>query len=254
MDELRSEIEQNRVFSGFNEGRLNFLPTFKVMRSSHLSPDFPIIGTGVDGVVESLDGSPMLWSSGRDGQPCCSNRFVQYNSQRIPAYCDRVLWKSRPMHESHVKQRQYGSTPTYGTSDHKPVYSTFDVVLPPPRWANALPVVNAGIGAHNCTIKFRKIEVHYHRNHRSPAGPLLSLSNWSGNSSSDHECRGTFTNGSDSQNSDDREVVGLGLMDQLKRLGSIPAGGAMQLMFAGCLLYTSPSPRDQRGSRMPSSA
>ena len=27
-----------------------------------------------------------------------------------------------------------------------------------------------------------------------------------------------------------------------------------QLMITGCLLYTSPSPRDQRGSRMPSSA
>ena len=26
------------------------------------------------------------------------------------------------------------------------------------------------------------------------------------------------------------------------------------MQFAGCLLYTSPSPRDQRGSRMPSSA
>ena len=25
-------------------------------------------------------------------------------------------------------------------------------------------------------------------------------------------------------------------------------------LFEGCLLYTSPSPRDQRGSRMPSSA
>ena len=28
----------------------------------------------------------------------------------------------------------------------------------------------------------------------------------------------------------------------------------MNLQCAGCLLYTSPSPRDQRGSRMPSSA
>ena len=26
------------------------------------------------------------------------------------------------------------------------------------------------------------------------------------------------------------------------------------IVFGGCLLYTSPSPRDQRGSRMPSSA
>ena len=33
-------------------------------------------------------------------------------------------------------------------------------------------------------------------------------------------------------------------------------GGAIKFMqeFYGCLLYTSPSPRDQRGSRMPSSA
>ena len=31
-------------------------------------------------------------------------------------------------------------------------------------------------------------------------------------------------------------------------------GGKVQIGFEGCLLYTSPSPRDQRGSRMPSSA
>ena len=32
------------------------------------------------------------------------------------------------------------------------------------------------------------------------------------------------------------------------------AGGAMRAVLEACLLYTSPSPRDQRGSRMPSSA
>ena len=37
---------------------------------------------------------------------------------------------------------------------------------------------------------------------------------------------------------------------------SILAEGQEEIsnMFASCLLYTSPSPRDQRGSRMPSSA
>ena len=30
--------------------------------------------------------------------------------------------------------------------------------------------------------------------------------------------------------------------------------GATAIPFTACLLYTSPSPRDQRGSRMPSSA
>ena len=59
---------------------------------------------------------------------------------------------------------------------------------------------------------------------------------WSGNSSSDDECRGNSTSGCDFVNSDDREMVGLGLMDQLKRLGYRPAGGAMQLMFAGDVL------------------
>ena len=32
------------------------------------------------------------------------------------------------------------------------------------------------------------------------------------------------------------------------------AGGEDEIIFSACLLYTSPSPRDQRGSRMPSSA
>ena len=32
------------------------------------------------------------------------------------------------------------------------------------------------------------------------------------------------------------------------------SGGKKKLIILICLLYTSPSPRDQRGSRMPSSA
>ena len=35
---------------------------------------------------------------------------------------------------------------------------------------------------------------------------------------------------------------------------SAETGNTVYLKFEGCLLYTSPSPRDQRGSRMPSSA
>ena len=35
---------------------------------------------------------------------------------------------------------------------------------------------------------------------------------------------------------------------------AIGFGIANSIMVEGCLLYTSPSPRDQRGSRMPSSA
>ena len=38
------------------------------------------------------------------------------------------------------------------------------------------------------------------------------------------------------------------------RLGVAEADVAMAALAEVCLLYTSPSPRDQRGSRMPSSA
>ena len=41
-----------------------------------------------------------------------------------------------------------------------------------------------------------------------------------------------------------------GILDIFNTFG----GGAISRMSIFCLLYTSPSPRDQRGSRMPSSA
>ena len=44
----------------------------------------------------------------------------------------------------------------------------------------------------------------------------------------------------------------IALHDALTRL--VQAGELDAMPLLGCLLYTSPSPRDQRGSRMPSSA
>ena len=55
-------------------------------------------------------------------------------------------------------------------------------------------------------------------------------------------------------------AVGFALAVTSSSNGNIGGGGFMVGRFAGgktftlCLLYTSPSPRDQRGSRMPSSA
>ena len=50
---------------------------------------------------------------------------------------------------------------------------------------------------------------------------------------------------------DRREVVALGLRENI-----LAVSGILKYMYLNsiCLLYTSPSPRDQRGSRMPSSA
>ena len=49
------------------------------------------------------------------------------------------------------------------------------------------------------------------------------------------------------------EAVEAGL-NTASRSGSLSAGWAEFKRVLSCLLYTSPSPRDQRGSRMPSSA
>ena len=54
-----------------------------------------------------------------------------------------------------------------------------------------------------------------------------------------------------------REEVGLGAHRSVAALevaGASKAAVAREARAGGCLLYTSPSPRDQRGSRMPSSA
>ena len=48
--------------------------------------------------------------------------------------------------------------------------------------------------------------------------------------------------------------VAMNLTDYLLTGGAILTWWVVPLMLIVCLLYTSPSPRDQRGSRMPSSA
>ena len=44
------------------------------------------------------------------------------------------------------------------------------------------------------------------------------------------------------------------LIGKLQKAKKVPDGIDVEELIQFCLLYTSPSPRDQRGSRMPSSA
>ena len=50
------------------------------------------------------------------------------------------------------------------------------------------------------------------------------------------------------------EITEFGIQKNLKIVDLTGAGDLFAAGFLPCLLYTSPSPRDQRGSRMPSSA
>lgn len=96
-DQLSLERAKGSVFNRFQEGTLLFRPTYKYEVSS------------IGGVT--LD---------------------QYNfshkKTRMPAYCDRVLYKKR--HGSTARRvtiRLYTDVPNVRTSDHRPVVAIFDV-------------------------------------------------------------------------------------------------------------------------------
>lgn len=97
-DQLIRERANGRVFNGWLETPPDFEPTFKVK-----------VG---------------------------DSKF-SYKNQRLPAYCDRVLWKTAPNRP--IFQQEYNATPVMNTSDHKPVYAVFKIPVfdcPPSRVSN----------------------------------------------------------------------------------------------------------------------
>ncbi|ETV80101.1 hypothetical protein H257_06494 [Aphanomyces astaci] len=92
-DQLQHQMHANKVLAGWHTVPCEFAPTFKRLRGKE-------------------------------------HEFTQ---QRVPSYCDRVLWKSLPGFESNLTLTAYTCVPDISTSDHKPVYAAFDVrPLPTP--------------------------------------------------------------------------------------------------------------------------
>lgn len=54
-----------------------------------------------------------------------------YNTVRLPSYTDRVLYRSLPMFETHLKVDSFTSVEAALSSDHKPVQARFRLTLTP---------------------------------------------------------------------------------------------------------------------------
>lgn len=117
LDELIHEIKAKRIFVNFSEGDIDFAPTFKVCR-------------------------------GKD--------YCAYQPLRVPSYCDRVLWHSMPAHRSHVRIQRYESVAHIDSSDHKPVFAEFDVVIPPRMIMYPVPGPR---DCFKCTLDFKRIRL-----------------------------------------------------------------------------------------------
>eukprot|EP01129_Flabellula_baltica_P009146 TRINITY_DN3689_c0_g1_i1.p1 TRINITY_DN3689_c0_g1~~TRINITY_DN3689_c0_g1_i1.p1 ORF type:complete len:607 (-),score=121.31 TRINITY_DN3689_c0_g1_i1:64-1884(-) len=112
-DQLNIERENNRVFCNFQEGPIKFIPTYKF--DNHQPHDY--------------------YSEERN---------------RVPAWCDRILWSSWDSLVEDVTQTEYNATYDIITSDHVPVYATFQV-------RTELPVVPRVVSPQQCVIKLENL-------------------------------------------------------------------------------------------------
>ncbi|XP_010219061.1 PREDICTED: phosphatidylinositol 3,4,5-trisphosphate 5-phosphatase 1 [Tinamus guttatus] len=93
-DQLLLERKDHKVFLQFEEEEITFAPTYRFERGTREKYAY---------TKQKATG-------------------MKYN---LPSWCDRVLWKSYPM--VHVVCQSYGCTTDIMTSDHSPVFATFEV-------------------------------------------------------------------------------------------------------------------------------
>ena len=95
-DQLVIERSAGRVFKGFEEGRLIFMPTYKYIPG--------------DTTTDWYDDRPD-------------------KKMRVPAWCDRVLWRVNDNSTEKVKLLQYRRTDGIYISDHKPVNALLECTI-----------------------------------------------------------------------------------------------------------------------------
>ncbi|BFZ20593.1 hypothetical protein BsWGS_23632 [Bradybaena similaris] len=92
-DQLLNYMAEGKIFAGFQEGRINFHPTFK----------FDINSDAYDSSAKN----------------------------RVPSYTDRIMFRSKKKHD--ISCLHYDAVMTIKASDHRPVYGQFETVIKPGR-------------------------------------------------------------------------------------------------------------------------
>ncbi|KAL3908135.1 MAG: hypothetical protein SGPRY_009916, partial [Prymnesium sp.] len=117
--------QQLDVLSEFDHifwmGDLNYRIDFN-MRSDDLDKEEDHLAKVKELLAEkdwaALMEKDQLRASQRNGVERCPG--MAHKDQRIPSYCDRILWHSMPTKRDLVKQTFLASVPDVSTSDHKP--------------------------------------------------------------------------------------------------------------------------------------
>eukprot|EP00730_Choanoeca_flexa_P018685 TRINITY_DN9098_c0_g1_i1.p1 TRINITY_DN9098_c0_g1~~TRINITY_DN9098_c0_g1_i1.p1 ORF type:complete len:993 (+),score=276.06 TRINITY_DN9098_c0_g1_i1:193-3171(+) len=115
-DQLTLQRAGQRIYFGFEEGEITFAPTYRYKRGTRQAYD-----------------SKKQKASG-----------IKIN---VPSYTDRVLWKSFP--GARIKQTSYGCTDDITTSDHSPVFATFEMAIAEQYVSKSPSTPN------NCTIAIK---------------------------------------------------------------------------------------------------
>jgi len=92
-DQLKKEMNAKNIFVGYQEGPIDFAPTFK-LKTNTIDEYSPKTGDPI-GIA-------------------------------FPSWCDRILWKNNTNLDK-VQQNVYTSAPMIMHSDHKPVLATFTI-------------------------------------------------------------------------------------------------------------------------------
>eukprot|EP00912_Choanoflagellata_sp_UC4_P001089 UC4_evm5s670 len=168
-DQLSNTMAHKRIFSKYKEGRMNFHPTFKVQRSRYISlkhedpeklkillkkkgefSDEEIIGLmnlaeAIQNIKDQLTSSlPMnvlienfisidvgdFLEKLKRNNITLSRNIPEYTNQRMPSWCDRILWRSMPTHAHLLKQVDLRPVYDMSSSDHKPVRAQFQIANP----------------------------------------------------------------------------------------------------------------------------